>query len=674
MDQHAASSPPPLSRRRSVVVLLLKLVAAAAAAGGQASVFTRPQLSIGAFVLGILLFLAAERLAPAAPEPEERRATPAPPGVWTLFATGCALCVAAGILVHRHAGPGLTHPPWVLGLLLLAVSALWARRRAWSWRYPSPRVLAAVLLLFVLASGLFAWRLTTVPLEVHGDEGEEGMDAVALLHEEPFNLFSVGWYWLPRFHVVRQAAGMKLFGVNLLGLRSTSVVIGMLSVLLVLSVGYRLWGFEVGLLAALLLVSARFFIHLSRTGLEYIDTPFLSVLVVWLAVGAWQELRLSAAIMCGIALGLGIQGYYASRLVPLLLTATWLAWLQGSDRSVARARVGRFVVIVIAALAAAAPMIGYFWHHWADLWMRTADTSVFSRTAIDHLSYGYGTRDLRYILLVQLQHAVTLFNATPDSSLQYGLRSGGLFEPVSAALFVLGLGLLCARPVRQWHLLLLLWIAIPVIVGGALTIDTPFYPRIGGVVPFAVLVVALALHSLLDAIRSALPRPAAKVLAALVVTGVLTAVFANNIRSYFFEYAPRHRHGPGVEISAWIRAHGAGKTAYMVGGKNFWIKHGTIRFLTYGYETMDVIDLGAYLRSNRFDPATSLFIIMPQGKELIPQLTSAVGALDVQPHRNADGQTTFFTAEPISAQPDTERPATLSQPAPLAGSAAWRQL
>jgi 4-amino-4-deoxy-L-arabinose transferase-like glycosyltransferase len=603
----------------------------------------------------MLLFLVAERLTPAAPELEDRRpATPPPRGFWTLFAVGCALCVAAGVLVYRRAWPSITHPPWFLGLLLLSGSAWWSRWRAWSWPHPPAKVLAAVLLLLMLASALFAWRLTTVPVEVHGDEGEEGMDAVALMHDEPLNLFTVGWYWLPRFHVVRQAAGMKLFGVNLLGLRSTSVVIGALSVLLVLSVGYRLWSFEVGLLAALVLVSARFFIHLSRTGLEYIDTPFLSILVVWLSVRAWRELRLGAAIMCGIALGLGIQSYYASRLVPLLLTFTWLAWLQGSDRRLARARAGRFVVIVLAALATAAPMIGYFWNHRTDLWMRTLDTSVFSQSSLDHLSYGYGTRDLRYILLVQLQHALTLFNATPDSSLQYGLRPGGLFEPVSAALFVLGLGLLGARPFRQRNLLLLLWIVVPVIVGGVLTIDTPFYPRIGSVVPFAVLVVALALHSLLDSLRRALPRSVARVLVALVAAGVLTAVFANNIRSYFFEYAPHHRHGPGVEISAWIRAHGAGKTTYMVGGKNYWIRHGAIRFLTYGYETMDVIDLDAYLHSNRFDRATSLFIIMPQGKELMPKLTAVVGPLDVQAHRNAAGQTAFFTAEPIVARPNGE--------------------
>ena len=408
-----------------------------------------------------------------------------------------------------------------------------------------------------------------------------------------------------------------------------------------------MWGFEVGLLAGLVLVSARFFIHLSRNGLHYLDTPVLSIVVVWLAWWVWRELRFDAAILCGLALGLGIQTYYASRLVPVLLGVTWCLWLVRSTRRLWLARSGRFALIALVALATSAPMAGYFWRHPADLWMRTVETSAFSESAFNHLAYGYGTRDLRYILLIQLQHAVTLFNYTSDSSLQYGYGPGGLFEPVAATFFVLGFAGVCARPLRRRNLLLLVWIAVPVIVGGALTVDTPFYPRIGGVVPFAALAVALALHSVLASVREALPRSVGRITAAVVVAGIVAAIFTNNIRDYFFAYAPSYRIGSVVEIAAWVRAHGAGKTTYMVGGKGFYIKHGSIRFLSYGYATEDVIDLDAYLRGKRFNRATSLFIIMPQGKELISKLQAAIGPLDIQPQRCGDDPAAFYTAVPL---------------------------
>jgi Dolichyl-phosphate-mannose-protein mannosyltransferase len=650
VTQHAPSSHTSPSPRRSAVTLLLKLLAVAVAGGAQAYVLENPWPSLGGFALGGLLFLIAERRTPVPPDTAQRLAVPPSKGFWTLFAVGCALCVAAGILVYRLAPPPLTHATWLLGLLCFGGGVLWSWWRNRLRHRPSLKTVASVVLLLVLAGGLFGWHVSSIPPEVHGDEGEEGMDAVMLLTEKPFNLFTVGWYWLPRLHVLRQALGMKLFGVNLLGLRSSSVVLGALGVVLVFVVGTQLWSFEVGLLAGLVLVSARFYINLSRTGLEYLDTPVLSILVAGLGWWAWHSLRLDAAIVCGLALGLGVQSYYASRLVPVLLTVTWFAWLAGSEPHLRRRRVVGFTMIALVALATAAPMAGYFAKRWNELWLRTMETSAFNQGAIDHLSYSYGTHDLGYILLVQLQHAVTLFNYTSDSSLQYGYRPGGLFEAVGATLFVLGFAGVCARPSRQRNLLLLLWIVIPVIVGGALTIDTPFYPRIGGVVPFAALLVALALHSVLTSIRDTLPRRAARVVAPLVGVGVLAAVFANNIHDYFVDYAPHHRHGPGLEIAAWIREHGAGKTTYMVGGRGFFIKYGTIRFLTYGFATEDIFDLDGALRLRRFNPATSVFIIMPQGKDLIPKLQASVGPLDIEPHRFRNDPDAFYTAVPRAAE------------------------
>jgi hypothetical protein len=636
----------PLSPRRRFGVLLLKLGALAAAGGAQAIVATRPGLSVAGFTLSILLFVVAERTLPAGPERQGRSAQPVPLLVWWLLGTGCLICCAAGVLVHRNAAPGTTHPLWVAGLLLLITGSVWSW---WSggWQRPARRLVGALLVLCVVAGGMFGWHVSTVPPEVHNDEAEIGNDAVALLETKPFNLFTTGWYELPMFHALPAAIGVKLFGVNMLGLRSPSVVLGVASVLLLFALAYPVWGFETAFVAALLLASTRFFIHLSRTGYHYIDTPFVSVVVVWLLLQVWQDLGVGAAVWCGIALGLGMQTYYASRLVPVLLTLTWLLWLLGSDRTLLRARVGRFVVVAIVALVTTAPMIGYFWNHWDALWARTRGTSVFTEGSYLHLSYGYGTKDFGRILLIQAEKALTLFNVTPDTSLQYGYRAGALFDPVSAVLFVLGLGVVCARPLRRLNLMLLLWVVIPVVVGAALTIDTPFFPRISGVVPFAVLIVALALHSVLDSIRDAIPGSAGRRIAAIVATAILAAVFMNNLRTYFIEYAPHHRHSAAVEISAWIRAHGAGKTTYMVGGApGFFIKHATIRFLTRGYETADIVDLDAYLQQHRLDPATSLFIIMPQGHDAVPKLVDAVGPLDLSEHRNVRNEIDFYAGIP----------------------------
>ncbi|MGH3056413.1 MAG: hypothetical protein ACRDL7_15670, partial [Gaiellaceae bacterium] len=204
MNQHVPSSPAPQKPPRSGVTLVLKLLALAAAGSAQATVHDEPWRSVAGFALGGLLFLVAERRTPPLPDPPERDTPPASTGFWTVFAVGIVLCLAAAILVYRGAQPLVTHATWLSGLLCFVCCAVssWARDHARTRL--APRALAAAALLLLLAGGMFGWHVSTMPPEIHGDEGEIGMDAVELIKQKPFNLFTVGWYWLPRFHVVRQ--------------------------------------------------------------------------------------------------------------------------------------------------------------------------------------------------------------------------------------------------------------------------------------------------------------------------------------------------------------------------------------------------------------------------------------------------------------------------------------
>jgi 4-amino-4-deoxy-L-arabinose transferase-like glycosyltransferase len=643
-----ADRPAPASRSSDLIALGLAMLALAAAAGAQAYLQEWPWVSVAGFVLGgTLLALAARRL-PVPPDP-----APAPPArlsnaFLTLFGAGISCCLAAAWLVYHGRAPRLTHAVWGVGLVLLAIAA-WIGRTA-TRDQPAPGgaertfsrrdtlLIGAGLALLALI--VFGWDVTALPVEVHGDDAEVGLDAVRLLNN--FNLFSAGWFELPRFHALPSAIGIELFGVNLLGLRGTSVGLGIGCVLLLFAVTRRLWNDEVALLAALLLITQRFFIHLSRAGYHYIDTPFLSLLVVWLLLRMWHDGRLGAAVWCGIALGLGIQTYYASRLVPVLLAVTWLSWLRGTPAPDRPRRTAAFLVIVFTAVAVAAPMFAYFAHDWSAFWERTRNTSMFSPGPRQHLAYGYHTDNLLTILLIQLRAAFSLFNLQGDNSVQYGLK-GALFDPASATLLVLGAGLAIARLRERRSQLLLLWTLLPLIAGAALTIDTPFFPRISGLVPFAIILVALALWTLCRAARAAVPTRLGTWLVGALSVAALAYIGAENLRTYFVDYASRYRHSPCVEIAAWVRAHGAGKTTYMVGSApGFYIRHGAISFLTYGYATRDVENLGP----QHFDPATSVFVIMPHGTHILPELEQAVGPFDLQTHRNRDGNPAFLTAVP----------------------------
>jgi len=636
---------------RRVPLLALQATAVGLALASQFAVTVAGWFSLAGFAAAALLFLIAERQRPVPSEPAQSTADIGGTLFWFLFTAGAALCVAAGLSVYGGGERVFTHLLWFGGLLTLVASALAAWRRHGATRLDS-RAAAALAVVAAMAAVLIFWNLTTMPPEVHGDDAEVGNDAVKLLDQE-FNLFSTGWFEMPMFHAFPTAVGLKLAGVNLYGLRGTSAVLGFLSVLLLFAVVRRLWGLEVAFLASLLLASSRYFIHLSRAGYHYIDTPFVSILAVFLFLRLWYDFRLGAAVWCGILLGLGIQTYYATRLAPMLIVMTFFLWVLGTDWRSAAARAVRFAVLVVAALATTAPMIGFFSHHWDAFMARTRGTSVFSPESIRHLSYGYKTDDLTQILLIQFRQALTLFNLTGDTSVQYSYRAGGLLEPISAAFFILGLGVLLARPLVRRNQLAFLWLALPTVVGAALTIDTPFYPRISGIMPFVALTVAAGIHSFLTSVREAFPARLGRG-AAITVGGLIVLfILSNNIWTYFVEYAPRYRHSPAVEISAFVREYGKDKASFMVGGApGFFIKHGTIRFLTYGYDTRDIIDLEEYVQQNRLDPAHSIFVVMPRGQEqeLIRRLQELVGPMDVRTYYDIHNQVQFYGGVPKAAQ------------------------
>jgi len=657
------STEAPTAASRRFPLLALQGAGVGLALAAQFAVSVAPWFSLLGFALAAALFVVAERMRPPAAEPDA--AEPRPVGIpfWVALLAGVAVCGVAGLSVQAGGERVLNHALWVLGLLLLALSALLAWRRNGSPR-PDARTVAALALVVAVAAPLIFWDLTSMPPEVHGDDAEVGNDAVKLL-DEPFNVFSTGWFELPMFHAFPTAVGLKLAGVNLYGLRGTSAVLGFLSVLLLFAVARRLWGLEVAVLASLLLASSRYFIHLSRTGYHYIDTPFISILAVFLFLRLWYGLRFGAAVWCGILFGVGIQTYYATRLAPPLLALTFALWLVGSGWARVRSRMVAFVVLVLASLATAAPMIGYFSNHWDAFMARTRGTSVFSPESIRHLSYGYKTDDFGEILAIQFKQALTLFNLTGDTSVQYSYRQGGLLEPVSAAFFILGLAVLLARPLIRRNQLAFLWVALPTIAGAALTIDTPFYPRISGIMPFVALTVAVGMHSFLASVREALPSRGGRLAAGATAALLMLFVLSNNVWTYFVEYAPRHRHSPAVDIASFVHEYGRGKISYMVGGApGFFIKHGTIRFLTYGFDTRDIIDLEEHVARQPLDPANSIFIVMPNGTSLIPRLQELVGPAEVRPYHNIHGVLQFTGVVPEAARQNETGARVLAPRAP----------
>ena len=597
----------------------LRLVGLAVALSVSVVTVTATVPVTAAIGLAVILFAVAEWLEPVAPSPLPA-ASPIRWPTWAriALAAAVALCIGSAIAVANGAHPMAQHLPWALGLLILGLSAA-ARTSAPSAPFSrADRVAVAVLA--VACVGFFFVQLTDMPPEVHGDEAETALDALRLLEESDRGLFSTSWFGLPILHAAPTALGFILFGPDLFGLRMTSALLASASVLLLFAIVRRLANTPLAVVAALVLASQRYFIHLARTGYHYVDTPFLSLLALWLLVRVWQDRRPSSVIWCGIALGLGVQTYYASRLVPVLLTVTTLLVALRAPRGTRRYYLFDLGLVALIALAVAAPLFAHFTGHFDELWGRTQETSIFNPESREHLSHGYHTTSLARMLLIQLREALSIFHFAGDTSVQYGYQAP-LLDLFSGVFFLAGTGSLIARTFQPLASIPLLWISIPLLLGGVLTIDTPFYPRMSGIVPFVAFVIGVGVLRSAEALSAAFvstPRRSRHV--ALVAAFLVGVVLASNATSYFRDYAPNHRHSPMREIAGWIRDQGRGSKTYLFDQRNLVsIYHGTISFLAGSFARQDVDDIDAFLADHSVVPRRSRFIVMEGSESILPR-------------------------------------------------------
>ncbi len=178
------------------------------------------------------------------------------------------------------------------------------------------------------------------------------------------------WLHKPPLALWLMALGMKLAGVNELGIRLPSLLLSTASVLLTCRIGHRLVGPSAALLAAFFHAISGLLIALAagRTATDHVDTAFLFLfeLAVLLSLGVanpsspapsgrgspWRR-----AVAAGLVLGLALlaKSFVAFLLVPLIMAFDWAREVPGhARRSLARIAAASAVVCLLA-LAVWAP-------------------------------------------------------------------------------------------------------------------------------------------------------------------------------------------------------------------------------------------------------------------------------------------------------------------------------
>ncbi|MGD0004635.1 MAG: glycosyltransferase family 39 protein [Anaerolineaceae bacterium] len=393
---------------------------------------------------------------------------------------------------------------WVLGLILFILSQVpWPA--LFHYSHPnaeeSPRFQWKNWVILALILGVAFWlrfyQVSTLPDDIHGDAASFGLQVRDIMQGNDPNLFDIGWADIPKIGFLPATFSMLVFGNNIFGLRMTSVIGGLFNILAIYLLIWRLFNrHRLAAITSSLVAINILHIHFSRIGPGYTDPWLFCFFALFFLIDGLKGRRPGSLGLAGVFLAFGINMYFPGKVVPEIIGAFLLCtffirrpWITENKKGL--------VLFVLGFVIAMGPSLIYNIINWQAIITRLQIVVVYYPANIQHLSNKYGVTSLFDILLTQTRLTFLMFNYYTDTSSQFGYPHA-MFSPLISPLIILGLG----AAIRRWKepgvYLALIWLGFMVVMGSILTIDSPFWPRMVGIVPVVALMIALAIDQIIE--------------------------------------------------------------------------------------------------------------------------------------------------------------------------------
>lgn len=636
---------------------------------------SQPALSSIAFLtaIGLIIFAMAsiERILPLA---DPMLATPtysSPPS--RLRQTAGVLSFVVGLAALGLALRGVASnqtpsaiPLWIASLLLTAVGVGLASGAPIPWpRTRAGWVEAGTVAGLLLVGFVFRYvYLSTVPLEVHGDEAAVGLAGRSLLATGWKDVFGLGWYSQPQISFAAYALALKYVANDLYGIRVASVVQGTLAIGFLYGVARHLFTRRVALLAASFLACAQMAIHYSRIGNNYVGALLASLLFFYLFLEALRSRRPFLYLVAGFAAGLTLSVYIAARLTPVLAVIYFLHRTLAEPGFFRTHRRGVLIGLLGALIFLAPQGIAY-----ARKPARVLDrTSVIFLLTPDNLAHEYDSykvQTVSEVLAQQAENTVTAFNLKGETSEQYG-QQAPLLDVWSAALFVLGVALAVWRGKQPRFLLITAWLGLTLLFGSILTVDAVFSPHLVASIGILAILPALAL----DVLWRALAAPfgaVGRAIATVVSVGlILLSAYANAV-----DYFVIHQKAMAPGFFTVLSRYGAGindqDQVYLLADANTSLHYDTPHFLVPDLDSVDARNYPLVLPLDRIPARKGIvFVVRDPTDPRLAAIEQAYphGVAGVQQSSNGFPEFTTYVvshADLLAARPDAQQ---LAEPLP----------
>ncbi len=486
---------------------------------------------------------------------------------------GQALMVASGIFLGaslvRFALMGedaLTRGLWLgsVGLLLLGsfTTAIFEERPYFQWREwkgwrRSPHLWAFVVLM-AGAAWLRFHQLDAIPQDLHGDMASMGLQAREILAGTAPALFRQGWADIPMLGFYPTVVGLAWVSNSILGLNAIPALEGLLTIVALYFLVLRLFAFHrLAALAAVILAINIPHLHFSRLAAYMDPWPWILFGFLFLAHGL-KKRRLWAFPLAGWMFGMSMQMYYSGRALIIILPVAGVYLSVLYWRSLHREWrywLGRASWLALGMVVALGPIMLYFLQHPGPLLERSRSVFLFHEPVMTHLMGKYHVDSQIAVVWEQIKRSVLMFNATHDTSTQFGYTRP-MFSAALSPLVLLGIG----YSFRHWRRPAigfgLIWLGVMLVTGSVLTNNAPFWPRLVGILPVAAWMAALALYVTLRAFQvdrhatASLLQPSATTVITLALATLFFVLGQRNWKNYV-EFTINNAH-PEARIGRFL--------------------------------------------------------------------------------------------------------------------------
>jgi len=361
-----------------------------------------------------------------------------------------------------------------------------------------------VLAVFAAAAFLRFYKLDSLPLGFHHDEGLDATAALEIWTKGQRPIFFPQSGSREPLMIYLESLGILALGATRLGARIMQACVGTAGVLAAWFLVRDMLGRRVALLAAACTAVSFWQMFESRLGLRAISQPLfetLGLLFFWrtLTRRSWLD-----AVLAGLFLGLTTYTYTASRALPILLVLIVLWRLATSPALVLKEwrRIGTVAVLMLAVFA---PLGVYAVTHPQEFFGRSLQVNVLNPEPFTGSAEAGGVGG-------SVLHTLGMFSVQGDPEWKYNIGGLPVFDWPMSVLFYAGIVLAVLGAVRAFRArapadpdgFLLLWLVV-MLLPGFLSSEAPHFLRTIGIIPAVFVFPALALDWGIQRWRWAVP-------------------------------------------------------------------------------------------------------------------------------------------------------------------------